>query len=493
MFYNPILTAFRTACNFYKSPTPDQKIDYKNVTFSWDTTCFGSTPELVDIYILAPGDDRGQIYLYQNVEFAPGTFQTEFKPRWWGAKKTANLQVSIVSAGDLLFLSPIPAGPVFNVEYDGLAPPPLSSGASSVSMNIPDEANTEFNKWDYRINFATSHGLSKGRIAAAVILPLLLAIGAIVGYIVYTRRREAAKRQRWSENIDKRMSTISADWHSLSAAGAAAARNSLITNRTQSVVLIGRTSAYMDSGSRASPTRNPSVYERFTSKASFASEDVTQLGPNGRALSVAAAEGRPLSTLIYEKEREPLPPLPRTRSNSEAATTAEEARTVARPRPQRKMSSTSGGQARPISSNNPYAAAMRKSMVSSNDGHTTAVAAHSNSALPRTRLDSTGRPVDFASKPRITSRVSFVDAPVDREREWRSMAGAMPQDAASRSGHRSIASHYTDDFAVDIDDSLPALARKLPCFLWNPRSPLTFLQSCVQIQETQQVHSTSIH
>ena len=74
---------------------------------------------------------------------------------------------------------------------------------------------------------AAASSSSAGKTAAAVLIPLLFVIGAIVAYIRIKRRRGRDKRKRWSEMVDKRMSTISTDWKSMSAADAQAAiRNS---------------------------------------------------------------------------------------------------------------------------------------------------------------------------------------------------------------------------------------------------------------------------
>lgn len=62
-----------------------------------------------------------------------------------------------------------------------------------------------------------------GDIAAAVLIPLIVIGCAIYGYIRWSRKRRAEKKKRFSQKVDKRMSTISTDWKSLSPAGAEAA------------------------------------------------------------------------------------------------------------------------------------------------------------------------------------------------------------------------------------------------------------------------------
>ena len=111
-------------------------------------------------------------------------------------------------------MATLPAGPVFTATYT--AP----SGAT------PADADTSIPESDVQVvnNVETHHGLSKGKVAAAVILPLLVVIGlAVFAYIRFTRRKSQDESNRFSQAIDKRMSVIAPDWSSVSAAGAQAA------------------------------------------------------------------------------------------------------------------------------------------------------------------------------------------------------------------------------------------------------------------------------
>jgi hypothetical protein len=76
--------------------------------------------------------------------------------------------------------------------------------------------------------------LTPGRTAAAVIMPLLVIACIIAGYICWTRLKSKEQRKRFSIAVDKRMSSISADWKSMSNVGAAAAiRSSVAVRNTQ--------------------------------------------------------------------------------------------------------------------------------------------------------------------------------------------------------------------------------------------------------------------
>jgi hypothetical protein len=301
-------------------------------------------------------------------------------------------------------------------------------------------------------------------------MPILIAIFAIAGYVFFSRRREARKRAAWKEETDKRMSMVSTDWQSMSAAGAAAIRGSFNTPRgsvhTQSALALDAPYG----------VAAPSPLSK-----GFAAEDISQLGPRARALSAAAAEGRPLASLVNEKAL-PLPGatgvVPRLRSKSTAALDA-----VARSFGARAMMATtsttpirppmptattgrSADDARPrtlsAASNNPFAGAMAK-RASQNSSTARGMAFPTfatpstpvtDSPPPRTRVDTEARAVDNASRARVGSRVSFADALNERRRTQSNLSKYRTMDNAS-----------FDGFGLEMQDALPALARESPLFL----------------------------
>ena len=125
-------------------------------------------------------------------------------------------------------------------------------------------------------NFPTDSSLSKGKIAAGVLVPLfLIAIGIYV-YIKRSRAKGKEKRKRFSEVVDKRMSTISSDWKSITAAGATAAiRNSMAVSSTGN-----RSSAFTFGAIRPTSTMAVEGDSANSDKLSF---DISQMRPGIRA------------------------------------------------------------------------------------------------------------------------------------------------------------------------------------------------------------------
>ena len=230
----------------------------------------------VDIYLYAPSSAKSLVHEWQNVKNAPGSYIATLDPKWWNSSSSVNLQLSIVEASTPVFLSTNPAGPIFIATYSG-------------SPNVGAIAN---------------HGLSGGKIAAAVIMPLLFIIALGIGYYLKVNRAKGREeRKRWSEAIDKRMSTMSTDWKPMSAAGANAAIRT-------SMALSGNRSPTFSFGA----TRSSSIYSTDSGNAGIGTEgmyagkmdsppQMSQLGSGPR--SAAAPSGERVSRVSFAADPRP--------------------------------------------------------------------------------------------------------------------------------------------------------------------------------------------
>jgi hypothetical protein len=216
------MSQIQAACStggFYTGPTSGQTINASSpLNITWDTSCLDT--KTVDIYLYAPNSAKSLVHEWENVQFTPGSYMATLQPRWWNSTSSITLQLSIVQSGTPVFSSPMPAGPIFNASYSGS---PITGAASEAGIT---------NVGSVSVN----HGLSAGKIAAAVIMPVLLIIGlVIVYYLKMSRAKGRDERKRWSEAVDRRMSTVSTDWKPMSVSGASAAvRNSLAYNNRAS-------------------------------------------------------------------------------------------------------------------------------------------------------------------------------------------------------------------------------------------------------------------
>ncbi|KAF5350063.1 hypothetical protein D9756_009291 [Leucocoprinus leucothites] len=214
---------------FYQAPTNQQSVDsLQPLEIKWDNTCLDT--QKADIYLYAPSATRSRVAIWQNVDFTNGSATVNLMPRWWNSTASINLQLGIVPAGQAPFQSiDMPAGPIFTATYtkpaDGQTPPAADTSiTASPVIDMNQQAQSQ-----------KSHGMTPGKTAAAVLIPLLLVIAGVVAYIRWQRKKAEQKTKRFSVKIDQRMSTISTDWRSVTAAGAnAAIRNSMAVNGNRS-------------------------------------------------------------------------------------------------------------------------------------------------------------------------------------------------------------------------------------------------------------------
>lgn len=244
------------------------------------------------------------------------------QPRWWNSTSSINLQLSIVQSGTPVFLSPFPAGPVFNATYSGSQIPDSSSDTGITNVG----------------SMSVKHGLSGGKIAAAVIMPLLLIIGLGIAYFLkVSRAKSQEERKRWSEAVDKRMSTVSTDWKPMSVTGAhAAVRNSMAYNNRASDFSFGATrpsSDYtIDGGNAGIGTKNIYAYHtggidsssQMSHARSGSRPSVNTLGERVSRVSFAAdprpsADRRTIVSRAYHNAF--IPPVPSRKDSDELSPT----------------------------------------------------------------------------------------------------------------------------------------------------------------------------
>ncbi|OSC99574.1 hypothetical protein PYCCODRAFT_1372865 [Trametes coccinea BRFM310] len=300
----------------YKSPTKGQVVDASQpVNITWDTSCLNATA--IDIYLYAPSAARPIIHEWANVNYEAGTYSATLQPGWWNSTSSISLEFTIVPAGQSLFGISTPAGPLFTATYSGTSKSTAVAGAVEQVNNLP----------------STKHGLSKGAVAAAVLIPMLFLIGlGVAAYIKISRARVEEKRKRFSQAVDKRMSTISTDWKSMTPAGAnAAIRNSMAVSesgnrlssfsfgaiRPSSTVAveggqagIGARGVYEPSGdapqmSQLRPGIRTSAFENRVSRVSFAAD------PRPSTESRRTRQSR-----AFHVGHVPVPPLPADLQNS---------------------------------------------------------------------------------------------------------------------------------------------------------------------------------
>ncbi|KIM29752.1 hypothetical protein M408DRAFT_107214 [Serendipita vermifera MAFF 305830] len=273
-----------TPATFYKLPTQGSTVSLNDeLHIQWDASCLG-TPEAVDISLLSISTNNtanALVGAWKGIHFASGEYSAAVDSRWFDGKANAKYQISIklqstidspsFLAGADQYAS-FASGPAWTGTYNATA---AGSSASLLNGNTPDRTVV--------VNNSPPKGLTKGQVAAAVIMPILVVAACIAGYVFWSRKKEAARRREYRENIDQRMSIApGADWAPISAAGAAAAiRHSMAISttgggdrNTRASSFFGRQSTYQadppQEMRQTSRARNMSSEQSRTSRISFA-------------------------------------------------------------------------------------------------------------------------------------------------------------------------------------------------------------------------------
>ena len=309
----------------YLAPKMGDSVDsLQSLPVSWDPTCLSS--QEIDIYLLSPNSDYPRIHLWEGVALTRGTYSAEIMPRWWNATSSQSLQISIVPSGQPLFMSTFPAGPVFTATYSQ----PSSGTPESADTSQIDSGITAVND-----SANAKKAMTPGKKAAAVLLPLIFILLCGAAFIKLKRSRGLGKRKAWTEAVDKRMSTISTDWKSVSGAGAnAAIRNSMAVGNRNSSFSFGAlrpASTYAvegdDSGKQMSQARTGTGVGLRNPAALTSTERISRVSfaPDTRQSRVSIADARPSgesrrTRAFHSAYIPPVPALPEhTQDNENAA------------------------------------------------------------------------------------------------------------------------------------------------------------------------------
>lgn len=282
--------ALRPACTpaqIYQSPSAAQVVQASDeVTAKWDSSCF--TTEFVDIYLYsyASSDSSstksGIAQVWNRAANSGGSYNLgKLQPSWWNNTADANLNLGIIEADtSAFFLVP---GPIFSIHAtpEQLATATSKAAAVTQTKTAADGSITTTTDSDGLFQTAKLEkppGLSKGAIAAAIVVPIVV-VGFFVGlYIKFARMREREKRKRWSEHVDRRMSTISGDWSRAggsTAGGAGGVRSSMVSNGTRA------TSVYFSNGDARGSIYSVANENNMAGAGAGGAKRIPRVGVNG--------------------------------------------------------------------------------------------------------------------------------------------------------------------------------------------------------------------
>lgn len=200
------------------------------------------------------------------------------------------------------------AGPIFTGTYNATAAAIANPGSNSTVSTTPLDSAQRITA----ANNLPAKGLTKGQIAAAVIMPILVVAAGIAAYVWWSRKKEATRRKEYRENLDQRMSIApGADWAPISAAGAAAA--------------IRQSVAIGSSGG----DRNTRASSFFARQSTYTTDPPQEMRQTSRARNMSTEQSRTSRVSFAETaparggDRPAVPPLPQAYRKSSAYSAAE--------------------------------------------------------------------------------------------------------------------------------------------------------------------------
>lgn len=201
--------------DLYTYPLGSTTVTQTSLTVTWDASCYPALTS-ANIMLYAQGASGAQA-IWPGIPFQQGQYTLTLKPEWWNATSSASLQLSIADPSQPAWLTQVP-GPYFKVELPASAlsttivqgTATIVTAASGVLATSARSTSTD--SIYQTVSIPRAPGLSKGAMAAAILVPLLVVAVAVAIYVRFARQREAEKRKRWSEHVDRRMSSMSMDW-----------------------------------------------------------------------------------------------------------------------------------------------------------------------------------------------------------------------------------------------------------------------------------------
>jgi hypothetical protein len=205
----------------------------------------------------------------------------KLNPVWWNNTADASLQIAIYDTDTPRWFAS--SGPVFTVHASASQLTSTSTNKAVMTQTTTAADGSQTTVTDSEGIFQTAAlpkpaGLPKGALAAAIVVPILV-VGVFVGlYIKFARMRETEKRKRWSEHVDRRMSTISGDWRSGAgsvAGGPGGVRTSMASTGTRA------NSAYFANGPARASTYSIGMENNMAGAGAGGTNRIPRVGVNG--------------------------------------------------------------------------------------------------------------------------------------------------------------------------------------------------------------------
>lgn len=166
------------AKDLYQSPTPGQVVNGSSLSLRWNPDCIRSST--IDVYLYSQHQSTSlPVHAWLTLSNAPGNKSVPLQAQWWNHTQNMAVNLQMVPGGSQPWESPYPLSLSWTLGNVGDSDMGIDASVVSSDADVT--------------RYAAPDDLSPGKIAAAVILPILALIAVLVGGFVWQRRRQARR------------------------------------------------------------------------------------------------------------------------------------------------------------------------------------------------------------------------------------------------------------------------------------------------------------
>ncbi|WFD19675.1 hypothetical protein MCAP1_001911 [Malassezia caprae] len=181
--------------DLYRSPKPGQVVSNSALSLRWNADCIDSGT--FDVYLYSQHQSTSlPVHAWLGLSTDDGAKSVPLQAQWWNHTQNMVVNLQFVPGGSQPWESPYPLSPSWTLGDTGDSN--MGIDASVVSSN------------NDVTRYATPDNLSLGKLAAAVVLPILALIAVLVGGFLWQRKRQARREaERRERSLSYAQSTIS--------------------------------------------------------------------------------------------------------------------------------------------------------------------------------------------------------------------------------------------------------------------------------------------
>lgn len=183
--------------DLYVAPVAGAKVPVGGVTVRWQPSCLQGISDSLDLYLYSqqPLPSALPMHAWTRIRAGAGAINIQIDPSWWNASDSATLNMQFVPTGSQPWQSELPLSAAWiatNEQRHGDSGY-IPKASNAVSQITPGGS-------------PPSGSLSKGALAAAIVVPVvvvLLALGATIAWFLHRKNEKKARARRQSSRYSQ--------------------------------------------------------------------------------------------------------------------------------------------------------------------------------------------------------------------------------------------------------------------------------------------------